>query len=449
MFVPSNAIPYGPSSTSRTPPKVSRGPHVGGLGQEALRQSPTPRGARQSWPAGGGALQGPIAQSLSCMQLEAQAVPVALQFSYGEQFTTAVAVQVPLPLHVRSGVAEPLEHIAAAHGVPAGYFWQWPLPSQLPSSPHVEAAWLVHWPMGAAVPAVMGKQVPVATLVSAIVHAWQVPVQAVLQQMPPTQKPLEHCRSSPPVHVAPLACAAVHTPLLQKLPLAHSPSFAQAAHVRPSQNPLWQSVSTRQSLVLAHGRHMGPPQSTSVLPSSVERPSLQLGGTHMLEMQTLGEAQSAVTLHWTQEPPPFEPPSLAPASALSPSQTVPPWSLHVVPSGAFVVPQTSAVHVETMQSDAGVGQSLGIMHATHLPLPSQTAPPLSVHLVSAAAFMVPHAPMAHVAVTHVVLVLGHSAAELQDAPPVPVVPLLLVVLPVLVVLPLLLVVAAPPVPPIG
>jgi hypothetical protein len=65
-------------------------------------------------------LQGPIAQSLSCTQLEAQTLP--LQLAYGEQLTGEAAVQVPEPLHVRAGVAEPEAHAAAAHVVPAAYF---------------------------------------------------------------------------------------------------------------------------------------------------------------------------------------------------------------------------------------------------------------------------------------------------------------------------------------
>ena len=243
---------------------------MGGLvgSQEGLLQSPTARGARQSWAAGGALLQGPTLQSLSCAQLDAQTVP--LQFSYGEQLTAPAGVQVPLPSHISAGVAEPLEHDAAAHDVPAAYNWQCPLPSQLPSSPHVEAAWTVHWPAGAAVPAVMFAQVPVAEPVSAIVHATQVPVQAVLQQTPPTQKPLEHWRSSPPVHAWPFACAATHWPdalqywlalsqsvsaaqlVLHAVALAQMKPPAQAAVLPPLQVPLPLQVLAAVSSPLLH-----------------------------------------------------------------------------------------------------------------------------------------------------------------------------------------------------
>ena len=69
MFVPSNAIPLGEEPAA----KVPSGPHVGGtLGSHGtLRQSPTPRGARQSLATGGQALQGPVMQSALLEQLDA------------------------------------------------------------------------------------------------------------------------------------------------------------------------------------------------------------------------------------------------------------------------------------------------------------------------------------------------------------------------------------------
>ena len=83
-------------------------------------------------------MQGPTAQSLSCAQLEAQTV--LLQFSYGEQLTAAAAVQVPLPLHVRAGVADPLEQVAAAHVVSDATCWQTPPAAQLPVLPQAPFA---------------------------------------------------------------------------------------------------------------------------------------------------------------------------------------------------------------------------------------------------------------------------------------------------------------------
>jgi hypothetical protein len=129
---------------------------------------------------------------------------------------------------------------------------------------------------------------------TALLHAWQVPPQAMLQQTLLVQKPLAH--SSPAEHAAPGTFWGVHVPplfdRLQKLPPAHSPSFAQAAHTMLWQKPLWQSESTRQSLVLAHAGQELPPQSTSVsVPSCIR--SVQVGATHVLDAtsQTIGAAQ--------------------------------------------------------------------------------------------------------------------------------------------------------------
>jgi hypothetical protein len=73
----------------------------------------------------------------------------------------------------------------------------------LPSLPHAVVG--PHWPLGAVSPAVMGAHVPSALPVSAMVHAWQVPVHAVVQQiwlpLGPTQWPSMHVE--PCVHVMP------------------------------------------------------------------------------------------------------------------------------------------------------------------------------------------------------------------------------------------------------
>jgi hypothetical protein len=70
---------------------VLRGPHVAGplevhaaralvhFTPAAMRAPVGARGARQSWAEGGGKLQGPVEQSLACVQVVAQPVPVALQ----------------------------------------------------------------------------------------------------------------------------------------------------------------------------------------------------------------------------------------------------------------------------------------------------------------------------------------------------------------------------------
>jgi hypothetical protein len=78
-------------------------------------------------------------------------------------------------------------------------------------------------------------------------------------------------------------------------------------------------------------------------------------------------------------------------------------------------------------------QSAATLHATHLPLPSQTAPPLSVHFVPTEASWVPQQPAGHVAVTHEVVGAVHEEASVHVMPPLQLDVMVLVVL-VLVVL---------------
>jgi hypothetical protein len=59
--------------------------------------------------------------------------------------------------------------------------------------PHEAVVPAAHPPAGSDSPCETDPQVPLAVdPVSALVHAWQVPLQAVPQQTPFTQKPLEH-----------------------------------------------------------------------------------------------------------------------------------------------------------------------------------------------------------------------------------------------------------------
>lgn len=64
-----------------------------------------------------------------------------------------------------------------------------------------------------------------------------------------------------------------------------------------------------------------------------------------------------------------------------------------------------------------VGQSPSTLHSTQVPLPSQTAPPLSVHVVPLAAFAVPQQPVVHVFVTHEVVCAAHVDAAVHAVPP--------------------------------
>ena len=68
--------------------------------------------------------------------------------------------------------------VAAAHWVPAAYFWQAPAPLQKPLLPQLAAPASVHWLSGSW-PAGTLVQVP---MLLGSAHDWQAPVQAVLQQ---------------------------------------------------------------------------------------------------------------------------------------------------------------------------------------------------------------------------------------------------------------------------
>jgi hypothetical protein len=88
--------------------------------------------------------------------------------------------------------------VAAAHCVPAAYFWQAPDPSQNPLLPQVGAVASVHWFKGSC---------PAGTLVQAPwlpvrPQDWQVPAQAELQQNPCAQNP--ELQLVPAVHAAPI-----------------------------------------------------------------------------------------------------------------------------------------------------------------------------------------------------------------------------------------------------
>jgi hypothetical protein len=78
-------------------------------------------------------------------------------------------LHVPDPSHMPPVLRVPPEHDAAPHEVPAAICSQVPPVAHLPVFPHGGAA--THCPAGAAVPAGRLAHVPLATPVSAIVHA--------------------------------------------------------------------------------------------------------------------------------------------------------------------------------------------------------------------------------------------------------------------------------------
>jgi hypothetical protein len=103
-----------------------------------------------------------------------------------------------------------------------------------------------------------------------------------------------------------------------------------------------------------------------------------------------------------------------------PSHTVPPFSLQATPSTRLSVLQAWVVRSQTSSLQPVVtGQSLASMHSTHLPPPSQTAPPWSLHSLAAAALEVAQPPFLHTASAQVVPVAGQSVAGFAQAGPAP------------------------------
>jgi len=83
----------------------------------------------------------------------------------------------------------PPTHDGAVHMVPAGCSWQEPTPLQKPVVPQLEADWRAH-SLSGSVPKPMTPQAPSAPVpFLAVVQAWHVPLQEVLQQTPSVQNP--------------------------------------------------------------------------------------------------------------------------------------------------------------------------------------------------------------------------------------------------------------------
>jgi hypothetical protein len=137
-----------------------------------------------------------------------------------------VVWQVPVPLQVRAGVNVDPEQLCATQIVPLAYSRQAPPPSQAPSVPQVEAPLSAHWPRGSA-PAGTSVHVPAVPVMP---HDRQAPEQAVRQQVPCSQKPLEH--SACAVQAAPLG-RLPQLPPVQTLGATQSASAVQVTLETP------------------------------------------------------------------------------------------------------------------------------------------------------------------------------------------------------------------------
>jgi hypothetical protein len=156
-------------------------------------------------------------------------------------------------------------------------------------------------------------------------------------------------------------------------------------------------------------------------------PSEQVGTWQTLPVQILlaqsaGSLHAKLSAHGVQEPPQslsvssasFIPSAQCAALHLpAPSQTVPPLSLHVIPFAVSVTTHLLPVQA-TVAHTVFVGwQSDGTMHCTQVPAPSQSMPLSSSQCVLIAVFDVPQHPLSHVAVRHAVVGAAQSAGVLQ------------------------------------
>lgn len=157
------------------------------------------RGARHSSTAGGQALHGPVAQSLSCAQLVLQAVAPQTNGAHG---VVAPCAQLPLPSHEPAAVCCPPVHVAAAQAAPEGTSAHAPAWHN-PVEPHTSGFCTVQRLRGSSWLFFAGLHVPLGPVLISALHAWQAVLHAVLQHMPSTQWPVAHCASA--VHALPCA----------------------------------------------------------------------------------------------------------------------------------------------------------------------------------------------------------------------------------------------------
>ncbi len=145
------------------------------------------------------------------MQLALQVVVEAQTSKLGQGVVVVGVTQVPLPLQVGAPVSTALAQAVMPQVVPLAPYRQAPLPLHVPSRPQAVPE-AVQRPFDPP-PAVMFRQRPLFCPVSVEEQDWQRPVQALSQQMFPTQAPFEHWLLVE--QVDPLPSLAVQTLLAQ------------------------------------------------------------------------------------------------------------------------------------------------------------------------------------------------------------------------------------------
>jgi hypothetical protein len=155
----------------------------------------------------------PATQSSSDLHVVTQAFFDGSQ-SNGAQIVAGPDLQRPRPSQTSTSTTAASWQEPGLQIVPATWLRQAPLPSQVPSSPHVDtsaAGHAVGW--RGALPAGTKEQMPGAPCTS---HDLQASVQALLQQTPSTQKPLPQSALQP--HASPFILLPLARP---SPPLVH------------------------------------------------------------------------------------------------------------------------------------------------------------------------------------------------------------------------------------
>lgn len=151
--------------------------------------------------------------------------------------------QKPGPLAV--ALAGPLfAHVPAWQVVAVWYFLQAPLPSHLPSVPHVLGSDTVQSSRGSR-SACTGLHWPLGKPVVAIRHATHLPLHGPSQQTPSLQFPEVHSAGSP--HVIPFALFATHFPARQ-YPPPHSECAVQLALQREPSHTFTRQLVTASTV---------------------------------------------------------------------------------------------------------------------------------------------------------------------------------------------------------
>ena len=255
----------------------------------------------------------------SAAHVARQARPAASHW-YAPQDVSAPGLQVPEPLQVDGACAVALEQLAARHWVPATCFRQAPAPSQVPSSPQVDGLLAPHSSRGL-VPGSAALHVPRLFVAAQVL---QLPVQAVLQQTPSTQKPLP--QSPATAQAVPFASRGTQVPAAQWVPAVqsafepHVAAHPEAPHMNAPHDMvfgIWQMPAPLQVLA---GWYVEPEQEAAV--------------------------HTVPSVHLRQAPPPSHCPSrpqvAVSSGAHSLSGSVPPTTARQRPSAAAVLAAAQA-----------------------------------------------------------------------------------------------------------